>query len=477
MENSMRSKRTITLLMLLVACLEAEVFSANQGRPRPNVIWIMADDLGYGDIGVYGQQQIKTPNLDRLAADGMRFTQFYAGAPVCAPSRAVLMTGKHTGHVWVRGNAGRENIQNQTLRTEDQTLAEVFKRAGYATAMFGKWGLGEIGSSGHPNRKGFDEFFGYLNQAHAHNYYPSFLIHNSERVPLNNPQLKGDPEIGTGYAKEKNQYSQDLILERALGWLEQHQKSPFFLYLPFTLPHANNEANRDLGDGQEIPDYGEYKDRNWKASDKGQAAMIARLDRDIGKVLAKIDDYGIAKNTLIFFTSDNGPHREGGNDPDFFKASGPYRGIKRSLYEGGVRVPMIARWPGTIKRGTTSTHIGYFGDMFATVCELLGTTTPRGLDSISFLPTLTGKPKQQRQHEFLYWEFYEQGGRQAVRFNDWKAIREPMLTGKVQLYDLSRDPGERTDVSETNPQIVARATSMMDKAHVDDPKWKVIGSR
>lgn len=473
----MRNERTIALLMLLVACLGVDVSSASRKAPRPNVVFIMADDLGYGDIGVYGQQWIKTPNIDRLAAEGMRFTQFYAGAPVCAPSRAVLMTGKHTGHVWVRGNAGRENIQNQTLRKEDQTLAEAFKQAGYETAMFGKWGLGEIGSSGHPNRKGFDEFFGYLNQSHAHNYYPSFLIHNSDRFPLNNPQLTGDPDVGTGYAKEKNQYSQDLIADRALAWLEQHHHSPFFLYLPFTLPHANNEAFRDLKNGQEIPDYGAYQGRDWNDPDKGQAAMVARLDRDLGRVIAKIEEYGIAKNTLIIFTSDNGPHREGGNDPDFFKASGPFRGIKRSLYEGGVRVPFIVRWTGRIKAGTTSAHIGYFGDLFATVCDVLGTKPPQGLDSISFLPTLMGRPKQQRTHEFLYWEFYEQGGRQAVRFGDWKAIREPMFTGKIQLYDLSRDAGEQNDVADANPKIIVRAAAMMEKAHIDDPKWKVIGSR
>lgn len=470
----MRKISGLLFALLLLAVSVAFIAAQTAQRPanKPNLVFILADDLGYGDLGSYGQQQIKTPNLDRLAAEGMRFTSFYAGSTVCAPSRCVLMTGKHMGHCWVRGNAGMANIAHQTLRAEDKTVAEVFKDAGYATAMFGKWGLGELGSTGHPNRKGFDEFFGYLNQAHAHNYYPTFLIRNGERFPLSNVPLREDP-TGAGYAKEKKQYSHDLIAEQALAWLDKQRGKPFFLYLPFTLPHANNEANRDLKDGQEIPDYGEYASKNWPNPDKGQAAMIARLDRDVGRVLAKLKELGVERDTLVIFSSDNGPHREGGNNPDFFKASGPFRGIKRALYDGGIRVPFIARWPGKIKAKTVSNHVGYFGDLFALACELTGQPLPRGLDSISFMPTLLGQNDKQRLHDYLYWEFYEQGSRQAVRFGRWKAIREPMLTGQVQLYDLSADVSEEKDLAENWPEVVKRAVTMMEQAHVPDPKWRV----
>lgn len=463
----MQIRRTLIFIVLALTGYSLAVW-AQTGQPsKPNVVFILADDLGYGDLGCYGQQQIKTPNLDRLAAEGMRFTNFYAGSTVCAPSRAVLMTGQHTGHVWVRGNgAGAQ----QTLRDEDMTLAEVFKDAGYRTAMFGKWGLGEIGTSGHPNKQGFDEFFGYLNQTHAHNYFPSFLLHNGERYPLPNVPQREEPN-GAGYAKEKRQYAHDAIVDKAFEWLDWNAHKPFFLYLPFTLPHANNEANRDLKDGQETPEYGAYASKDWKTPDKGQAAMIARLDRDVGRLLAKLRKLGVEQNTLVIFTSDNGPHKEGGNDPDFFKASGPLRGIKRALYEGGIRVPFIARWPGKIKAGAVSAHVGYFGDVFALACELTGQPLPPGLDSLSFWPAL--QRKKQPQHEYLYWEFYEQGSRQAVRFGQWKAIREPMLTGKVQLYDLNADVGEQHDLAPAQPELVKRAVALLEKAHVPDPKWKV----
>lgn len=461
------SRFLLALLMLAANSAFSAAQTARKQVNQPNFVFILADDLGYGDPGSYGQRQIKTPNLDRLAAEGLRFTSFYAGSTVCAPSRCVLLTGKHTGHCRIRGNAA-----NQTLQPEDKTIAEVFKDAGYATGIFGKWGLGELDSPGHPIRQGFDEFFGYLNQTHAHNYYPTFLIHNDERYPLANlPQL--ETTLGAGYAKEKKQYSHDVIVEQALAWLDKQRGKPFFLYLPFTLPHANNEANRDLKDGQEIPDYGAYANKDWPNPDKGQAAMIARLDRDVGRVLAKLKELGVERDTLVIFSSDNGPHKEGGNNPDFFKASGPYRGIKRSLYEGGIRVPFIARWPGKIKTGAVSEHAGYFGDLFAMVCELTGQPLPRALDSISFMPTLLGQSKTQRQHAYLYWEFYEQGSRQAVRFGRWKAIREPMLTGQVQLYDLSVDVGESNDLAAAQPEIVKRAVTMMEQAHVPDPKWTV----
>lgn len=449
-------------------------------QTRPNVVFILADDLGYGDLGCHGQKLIQTPNLDRLAKEGMRFTQFYAGSTVCAPSRAVLMTGKHMGHVSVRGNAGTENIAIQSLRKDEKTVAQIFKDAGYKTALFGKWGLGEIGLEGHPNQKGFDEFFGFLNQTHAHNYYPSWLIHNTEKYPLRNVLESENKAIGSGWAREKIDYAPDVIFDKASQWLDQNHSKPFFLYFATTLPHANNEAARGTGNGQEIPDYGIYKDKPWPDPDKGQAAMISHLDAQVGQLLAKLKSYGIERNTLVIFASDNGPHQEGKNNPELFHPSGPLRGMKRALYEGGIRVPFIARWPGKITAGTTSDHIGYFGDVLATTSELTKQPTPSGLDSISFLPTLLGGSlrvgkgvKTQQQHKYLYFEFYEQGGRQSVRFGNWKAIREPMLTGKVELYDLAKDLSESHDLAAQHPDIVKRAIEYMNEAHVDHPNWQV----
>ncbi|MFN0123236.1 MAG: sulfatase-like hydrolase/transferase, partial [Blastocatellia bacterium] len=467
----MNKRHALTLILLLL--LTAVAFAQGANPDKPNVIYIMADDLGYGDLGSYGQKLIRTPNLDRMAREGMRFTQMYAGSTVCAPSRAVLMTGRHMGHVSVRGNATRAKINDQALRAGETTVAHIFKNAGYATALFGKWGLGEIGSDGHPNRMGFDEFFGVLNQHHAHNFYPSWLVHNSGKYPLRNVAEVEDRERGDGWAREKIDYAPDVIFDRALQWVGQNHAKPFFLYLSSTLPHANNEAASAAGDGQEIPDYGPYKDKPWPGPDKGQAAMITRLDAQVGQLLAKLKSLGIEKNTLVIFTSDNGPHEEGGNNPKLFRPAGPLRGMKRALYEGGVRVPFIARWPGKIRAGATTDHPGYFGDVLATVGELTRQPIPAGLDSRSFAPTLTGRPGQQRQHKYIYFEFYEQGGRQSVRFGNWKAIREPMLTGPVQLYDLAKDIGETTDLAAANPAIVARAKAYMDEAHVDDPMWQV----
>lgn len=472
----MKQTRYIFLFALLIAAIATNSFIGTvigTQAPPPNVIFILADDLGYGDLGCYGQKLIQTPNLDRIAKEGMRFTQMYAGSTVCAPSRAVLMTGRHMGHVSVRGNAGRDNLQIQSLREGEQTVAHVFKAAGYQTALFGKWGLGEIGLPGHPNKMGFDEFFGFLNQTHAHNYYPSWLIHNTEKVPLRNVPEKEDPTFGQGWAREKVDYAPDVIFGRAMAWLGRNKGKPFFLYLAATLPHANNEAANGTGDGQEIPSYGIYNDKPWPNPDKGQAAMISHLDAQVGTLLAKLREYGLEKNTLVIFASDNGPHQEGKNDIKRFEPAGPLRGIKRALYEGGVRVPFLARWPGRIKAGTISDHIGYFGDMMATFSELTGQKMPAGLDSVSLFPLLTGNVARQKQHPYLYFEFYEQGGRQSVRFGNWKAIREPMLTGPVQLYDLAKDVGETSDLAAKHPDIVRRAVAYMNEAHVDDPRWPV----
>jgi uncharacterized sulfatase len=455
---------------------------------QPNIIFILADDLGYGDLGCYGQKLIATPRLDRMAAEGMRFTDFYAGNAVCAPSRCVLMTGQHTGHTHVRGNAGGPDMSSQTLRDEDVTLAEVLKIAGYSTALSGKWGLGDEaagGQAGLPRRQGFDQAFGYLNQVQAHNYYPEFLWRNEEQVKLGNTVQKSDLAYGGftgGWATKRVDYSHDLIVTEALNFVKQAASAdanakPFFLYLSMTIPHANNEATKRLGDGQEVPDYGQYADKDWSNPNKGQAAMISRMDADVGRLLDLLDELGIAKNTVVMFSSDNGPHNEGGHNPEVFDPAGPLRGMKRDLYEGGIRVPMIVRWPGTTPAGATSSHIGYFGDLMATVAELAKTNCPKNVDSISFAPTIRGNFESQKQHEYLYWEFYEQGGKQAVRAANWKAIRMPWMTGKTELYNLSNDIGELNDVAQKHPDIVEKMQAMMVDAHQDHPNWTVSAKR
>ncbi len=444
---------------------------------RPNMIFILADDLGYGDLGSYGQQVIRTPSLDRMAAEGIRFTQFYAGATVCAPSRSVLMTGQHTGRTHVRGNA---RGTAQSLRDEDVTVAEVLKSAGYATGLFGKWGLGEVGMEGHPLSQGFDAFFGYLNQVHAHNYYPEFLWRGLEKVPLRNKVERTPRPYGGfegGWATERNEYSHDLIMREALAWVDEQKESPFFLYLALTIPHANNEATRGTGDGAEVPEYGVYDAEDWPNPDKGQAAMITRMDRDVGKLLRRLAELGIAEKTLVLFSSDNGPHNESNHDLLRFNPSGDLRGIKRDLYDGGIRVPFLAWWPGTIRAGQVSDHIGYFGDLMATAADLSGVDAPPDTDSISFAPTLLGRAGEQRTHDYLYWEFYEAGSSQAVRIGQWKGVRKPMLTGRLEFYDVLRDEGERYDVARNYPEVVTEIEEIMEQAHVPHPNWRTPAGR
>ncbi len=455
--------------------------ATQEARSRTNLVLVLADARGYGELGGFGQERIQTPCLDALSQEGLRLTSFYAGSTVCAPSRAVLMTGQHTGRTWVRGNGGGDR---QTLRAEDVTVAEVLRDAGYATALFGKWGLGEIGTSGHPNAKGFETFFGYLNQRHAHNYYPEFLIRNTERVALRNvtdPRwterrlARGAADVGAGYAAPDGRidYSHDLVVDEALAWLgERTPEQPFFLFLALTVPHANNEGRQGTGNGQEVPDHGPYAALDWTEPNKGQAAMITRLDRDVGRLRAVLEARGLARRTLVLFSSDNGPHAEGGQDPEFFRASGPLRGLKRSLTEGGIRVPTIAWWPGTIAPDTTSDLPFSFADVFATAAELAEASLPPDTQSVSFAPVLRGEPAPPVP-EFLYWEFYEQGSRQAVRFGDTKAIREPMVHGPIQVYDLAVDPGEERDLADSRPELVARARALLEEAHEPNPRWRV----
>ena len=443
---------------------------ADEAVRPPNIIFILADDLGYGDLGSYGQHSIQTPNLDRLAAEGIRFTQFYAGSTVCAPSRSVLMTGVHLGRNEIRGNREIQPMGQQPLKAETVTMAEMLKSAGYTTGLIGKWGLGGPDSEGEPNKQGFDYFFGYLGQRHAHNYYPEFLIRNTERVLLPGNTLpepkRGD---GSGHSIEKTTYSHDLFANEALQFVETHQDRPFFLYLALTIPHANNEAREE---GMEVPEYGIYADEDWPEPQKGLAAMITRMDSDVGRLLSQLDALELDNNTMIVFTSDNGPHAEGGNDPDYFDSNGALRGKKRDLYEGGIRVPMIVRWPARILPGTVSDHVGYFGDFMQTFADIASTEAPDNLDSISLTPTLLGEGEQ-GEHPYLYWEFYEQGSRQAILRGPWKAIRQPMFTGDVELYNLDEDLGEAADIASEHADIVSEMTALMEEAHVPNDLWQV----
>lgn len=440
------------------------------GPDQPNIIFILADDLGYGDLGCYGQQVIQTPNIDRMAAEGMLFTDAYAGSTVCAPSRCSLMTGLHTGHAYVRGNKEAKPMGQLPLPEGTVTIPKLLQARGYRTGLIGKWGLGGPGSTGAPNNQGFDYFFGYLCQRHAHNYYPEFLFRNDERVPLAN-KVAGDRADGAGVATEKVEYSHDLIADEALQFVERHRYEPFFLYLSLTIPHANNEAGRA---GMEVPSHGPYADEDWPEPQKGHAAMITRMDGDVGRLLDKLKDLGIDGDTLVLFTSDNGPHREGGADPAFFGSSGPLRGIKRDLYEGGIRVPLIARWPGRIATGSGTDHVCAFWDFLPTFCDLAGAIPPDDGDGFSILPTLLGKPEYQRKHRYLYWEFHEQGKKQAVRMGRWKGVRLNVGAdpdGPIEIYDLLTDLGENRNVADGHPEIVAQIAALMKAARRPSEIW------
>ena len=476
--NETLRSRGIRIVAAVTAVILLAPVTFTAAAEKPNIIFIMADDLGYGDLGCFGQKIIKTPRLDRMAAEGMRFTDFYAGATVCAPSRCVLMTGLHLGHCTVRGNSS--DPMRQSLKADDVTVAAMLKGAGYATGMTGKWGVGEENTPGLPHLQGFDFYFGYLNQHHAHNYYPEFLwqIEDGQmrKARLRNVLQrdgKSYEAMGAGIASKKVDYSHDLIAAEALGFIDRHKHEPFFLYVPLTIPHANNEGNRLVGNGQEVPDFGPYADKDWPDPDKGQAAMITRMDGDVGRILDRLQEHGIDEQTLVIFTSDNGHHDEGGHDTDRFDPNGPLRGMKRDLYEGGIRVPTIARWPGRVQPGSHSHHIGYFGDLMATAADLAGEEPPEGLDSISFLPTLLGEDSKQKEHDYLYWEFYERGSKQAVRMGRWKAVRAPMFTGPIELFDLSADLGEENNIADRHPDLVDKMETMMAEAHVPSDRFKV----
>jgi arylsulfatase A-like enzyme len=468
----------LRLLAVALSVAYSGVCSAADAR-KPNLIVILADDLGYGDLGCFGQKMLQTPRLDEMAREGMRLTQFYAGASVCAPSRCVMLTGKHGGRALIRGNTDRPIF----LSPNSANVASLLKKAGYATGCVGKWGVGTPDNLTNPNDVGFDHFFGYVNMWYAHNPYPEFLIRNGKVVPLKNevgaewkkwqdPKL---PQSGKGVAVKRVDYAPDLVTGEALQFIRDNQKKTFFLFLSLNVPHANNEA-RDKG--MEVPDLGDFASKDWPDAERAFAASIRNLDRDTGKVLDLLKELKLDKDTLVLFTSDNGPHQEGGHKADFFSSSGlKMRGIKRDLNEGGIRVPAIAWWPGVIGPGSQNDLQWYVGDLMATAAELAGTPVPAGLDSDSFLavlknPAVNEKDKWKRKSP-LYWESYEGATAQAVRFGKWKAIRSPMLTGDIQLYDMSNDTIEKSDYSKRRPDLTRHATNLLDKHHVPDPNWKI----
>lgn len=439
---------------------------------RPNIIYILADDLGYGDLSCYGQTHFQTPNLDQLATEGMRFTQHYSGSTVCAPSRSSLMTGLHTGHTPVRGNKGMEPEGQWPMPASTFTMAKMLKQAGYITGAFGKWGLGGPATEGDPNNQGFDKFYGYNCQSLAHNYFPGHLWDNQNKVIL-------EKNSGANF----EEYAPELIHQQALKFMEDNKDKPFFMFYPTTIPHAElllPGKYMDQYRGKFLPEK-EYKgtepgDERFRTGGYGTqpeshaafAAMVTLMDKQVGEVVAKLKELGLDENTIILFSSDNGPHLEGGADPDYFDSNGPLKGYKRDLYEGGVRAPMIAWWPGKIASGTESSHISAFWDVMPTVAELAGIQAPDNIDGISFLPTLLGE-EGQKEHDFLYWEFHEKGGRLAVRKGDWKAVRYDVSKGDrpTELYNLAEDISEENNLADQHPELVKELEEIMKNARTE----------
>jgi len=443
--------------------------TAPKNQPLPNIIYILADDLGYGDLSCYGQKNFSTPNIDRIAAQGMLFTQHYSGCTVSAPSRSSLMTGLHTGNTPIRGNRNWKPEGNWPLEAKAITVGELLQKQGYTTGGFGKWGLGYIDTEGDPNAQGFNEFFGYNCQTLAHNYYPDHLWHNHEKILL--------PENDSS---KTGIYGPDLIHNAALNFIETNKDKPFFLYYPTTIPHAELFAKEEYMNkfrGKFLPE------KSFKGVDDGPtfrlgpygsqpeghaafAALVTQLDDNVGELMAKLTELGIEKNTIVIFASDNGPHKEAGADPDFFNSNGDLRGYKRDMYEGGIRTAMLVKWPGKVKEGSKSDHISAFWDILPTFAEITGAEVTSETDGISFLPELLGK--KQKQHEYLYWEFHEQGGKAAVRMGNWKAVKlnidKPDKT-VTELYDLSKDLGETNNVADANPEIVKKMEELMKQAH------------
>ncbi len=458
---------TATKIFLFILFALTSPYLYSQQKALPNVIYIMADDLGIGDLGCYGQKFIKTPAIDQLAKEGVRFAQHYVGAPVCGPSRASLITGKHTGHANVRGNALTPKSQGEEfdkpLAKGEITIGEIMKQKNYATACIGKWGMGGPNSEGSPNKQGFDYFFGFLNQASAHKHFPEFLFENDRRVSLH-----------------KKVYSQDIFEEKVLDFIDKNAQQPFFIYFVPTLPHAelivpDSNTNAYNGMFPEKPFIGDPTGVGWASQPKPvatYAAMVARLDKSVERILALLKEKGIDKNTIVIFTSDNGVHDRSNYNPDIMDSNGPFKGIKRDMYEGGIRTPYIVRWPQKIKPGTASYHVSAFYDFLPTLCDLIGVKVPGNSDGISFLPTLTGEGIQ-KKHDFLYWELHEFGGLQAVLKDNWKLIRfnADKKEYRYELYNISQDPGEQLNVVAQYPDKVKSLIQLMDRAHIKNKRY------
>ncbi len=485
------------LVLFLAACLcPAGAEAQGRGTRPPNIILILADDLGYGEVGAYGQQTIRTPSLDRLAREGLRMTDHYSGSPVCAPSRSVLLTGLHSGRTYIRdndemgfrGDVWRDPaLEGQRpLPAGTPTIASMLKRAGYATAAIGKWGLGGPGSSGEPGGLGFDLFFGFLCQRVAHNHYPAALWRNSTRVPLNNPGIyphekfpaDRHPNDPASYARYGGtQYALDLMGDEARAFIRANRTTPFFLYFAPTVPHASLQVPEDslaeyLGRIEDAPYRGEQGYLPHRARHAAYAAMVTRLDREVGRLTALIDELGLTRDTLFVFTSDNGPTFNGGTDSAFFRSAGPFRGLKTMLYEGGIRVPMIARWPGRIPAGTVSAHVSSFDDLAPTLAAVAGAAGLPSTTGTSMLPVFEGRVAAQRPRDYLYWEFQ---GKQAVRLGTWKGIRTA-ATGAFELYDLARDVAESANVTAAHPDIVARIERVMTEARTESALFPLVKS-
>ena len=456
-------------MFILYGCNDNNLKVDQVSSQKPNIIYILADDLGYGDLGCYGQSKFDTPNIDKLAEDGIRFTQHYSGSTVCAPSRSSLMTGQHTGRTFIRGNKSMKPEGQYPISSSIVTFAEILQKAGYKTGAFGKWGLGPPGSEGDPNMQGFDNFFGYNCQGLAHNYYPNHLWNNQSKVIL-----EENSGTSTGI------YAPELIHENAIKFIEENKDTSFFLFYPSVIPHAEliaPEKYMDKFRGKYLPekkyngtdDGPRYKKGGYGSQSEPHAAfvaMISILDEQVGEITAKLKELGIADNSLIIFTSDNGPHLEGGADPDYFDSNGELKGYKRDLYEGGIRVPMLASWPRKITPNTISHHISAFWDVLPTICEIIKVDKPNNIDGISFLPELLGQ--KQEEHESLYWEFHERGGKQAVRLGKWKGVRLNMQSNPdalIELYDLSNDIGEENDLALQNPEVVEKIANIMKREH------------
>lgn len=442
---------------------------------RPNVILIVADDLGYGELGCYGQKKIRTPHLDRMAKEGLRFTQFYAGSPVCAPSRCCLMTGKHGGHAWVRDNREVKPEGQTPVPTSEVMLPELMKKLGYATGAVGKWGLGFPGSEADPIRRGFDLFYGYNCQRHAHSHYPTYLWRNDRREPL--PENNG---------KTGTRHSQELFEREALAFVRAHRDDAFFLYLPFTIPHVAIQTQPAWlepyrGQWDDPPYDGKKGYQPHPAPRAGYAAMITRLDTTVGRLLDLLAELKLADTTLVLFTSDNGAtHDVGGADTEFFASVGPLRDRKGRVYEGGIRVPLLARWPKTIAAGRTTDLPAYFPDVLPTLLDTAGAADriPAAVDGLSLLPTLRGQPERQKRHEFLLWEFAGYGGQQAIRIGDWKGVRIGLQKKKaapLELYNLKDDLGETTDVAEQHPEMVRRMMRLLSEQRVPSKLFPIKG--